>query len=175
MKSNIDCCRFESFIFLLLFPPHFTLLYHSLHSDTNIRSNPLTQMFVRVMIFLRTDIPKNIYSLMGSGGLKMDEGRKNKANGVIFVVLFFLLVVALFLAVTKNVTADNNYRIIKVKQGDTLWSIARQYQDKNTQLTEAGFVKWVERENGISRENIKADAKLKIPVLKSSDLSQNGK
>lgn len=95
----------------------------------------------------------------------MNEHMNRQLKGISFVILFVILTVVLFFALTNSVAADSNhYKRITVEKGDSLWSIAEQYHKVDPKLSEQDFIAWVERENGIDRDFIKPDQKLTIPV-----------
>ncbi|RYL90319.1 LysM peptidoglycan-binding domain-containing protein [Sporolactobacillus sp. THM7-4] len=88
-------------------------------------------------------------------------------KGFSFVVLFCILIVAVFFTLTNSVIADSNrYKTVMVKNGDSLWSIADKYHKENPMLTREAFISWVERENGINRDHIRTHTRLIIPVHK---------
>lgn len=89
-----------------------------------------------------------------------------KADGYSFVVLFIVTLAVVMFILVKNVSASSGYRSIIVEEGDSLWSIAREYHDQNAQLSGDAFIKWVERENGIQSYELKPDMELVIPVRK---------
>jgi cell division protein YceG involved in septum cleavage len=88
---------------------------------------------------------------------------------LIFSMLLFMVIGALFYA-NKPVEKDQ-YMEITVASGDTLWKLAKEYEDQHRLSTEE-FINWVVDVNHLSGQRIIAGEKIVIPVLKSKEDKQ---
>ncbi len=87
----------------------------------------------------------------------------------IYTILVVLLLVS-FTTYWVNQQSDpaNQYKQVTIQHGDTVWSIATQYESSTSKQAE--FVSWVEQNNSIDANNISPGQKLYIPV----DIQLNG-
>ncbi|MBM7644475.1 LysM repeat protein [Scopulibacillus daqui] len=85
--------------------------------------------------------------------------------GLSFVIIFIILLMCASVAVASELKPINKkeYKVVTVKKGDTLWSIARTY-DKEISMDDDRFMSWVERVNQINRNNIEIGQKLILPI-----------
>jgi cell division protein YceG involved in septum cleavage len=88
------------------------------------------------------------------------------AHYIIFSVLLFMVIGA-FLYANKPIEKDK-YMEITVASGDTLWKLAKKYEEQH-QLSTTEFVNWVIDVNHLSSQRIVAGEKIVIPVLKSKE------
>ncbi|MCO7176272.1 LysM peptidoglycan-binding domain-containing protein [Sporolactobacillus kofuensis] len=97
----------------------------------------------------------------------MNSNARKSTRGISFIILFVIMSVVLFFTLTNTVAADQNkYKTITVNSGDSLWSIAENYQKENQNLSKQAFVHWVESKNGLISAHIVPNQKLMIPVQK---------
>ncbi|WKB34739.1 LysM peptidoglycan-binding domain-containing protein [Terrilactibacillus sp. S3-3] len=95
----------------------------------------------------------------------MNKQMGHSIKGTSYLIVLIILIVLIFGVMAKNVVADGkNYETVTVKQGDTLWSIAKAHRNRNAKLSTGAFVQWMERENGIADGHIEPHQKLFIPV-----------
>jgi FOG: LysM repeat len=93
------------------------------------------------------------------------EGHRIK--GFSYLIVLILVTFFLFISFAGRATADHvNYKTITVGQGDSLWSIAREYHSGQNGMSTESFIEWVENENGLTRNHIELNQKLVIPVRK---------
>lgn len=86
----------------------------------------------------------------------------HRIKGFSYLVVLILVALFLFVSFAGRAAADHTeYKTITVGQGDTLWSIAREY--RSGQSAES-FIEWVENENGVTRNHIEVNQKLILPV-----------
>ncbi|WP_100487877.1 cell division suppressor protein YneA [Sporolactobacillus pectinivorans] len=91
--------------------------------------------------------------------------QRHQLKGISYVAILLFMTVVLFLTLTSHVTADSNgFRTITVEKGDSLWSIAQEYQHQNPRLSKESFIELVENENGLVRNHIELGQKLIIPI-----------
>ncbi|WP_010631275.1 cell division suppressor protein YneA [Sporolactobacillus vineae] len=89
----------------------------------------------------------------------------HRIKGFSYLIVLILVAFFLFLSLTGRAVADHaEYKTITVGQGDTLWSIAREYHSVQPGLSTESFIEWVEDENGVSRNHIEINQKLVLPV-----------
>ncbi|MFC7393383.1 cell division suppressor protein YneA [Scopulibacillus cellulosilyticus] len=93
--------------------------------------------------------------------------RSKSRIGFSFVIIFIFLLMCASVAVASDLKPVNKhqYKMVTVKEGDTIWSIANLYK-KDTSMDYDGFAGWVERVNQIERNHIEPGQKLVIPVKK---------
>ncbi|RAS86784.1 cell division suppressor protein YneA [Priestia endophytica] len=93
---------------------------------------------------------------------------KKRTNSLTYYVTFFAGL-ALFSFIVLNVSKEpeiDQYAIVTVKAGDTLWGLANEYQ-ANHQLSTVDFIDWVEKQNNIEKKDLKEGEEIYIPVLKN--------
>ncbi|MFT8871254.1 MAG: LysM peptidoglycan-binding domain-containing protein [Sporolactobacillus sp.] len=84
-------------------------------------------------------------------------------TSVALVIVGIILFTFFSLSHTVNADDTQQYRIITIHYGDTLWHIANAMRGES-HLSNEQFINWVERTNGISGDQINAGQKLYIPV-----------
>jgi nucleoid-associated protein YgaU len=93
--------------------------------------------------------------------------RTIKLNGqtlIIYTIFSLLFVACIFAAIHALTPVDTNqYKVVTVHSGDTLWGIAKGYKDE---VSVTSFVNWVEDVNHIQSDKIEAGDKLYIPIKK---------
>ncbi|MFC7784253.1 MULTISPECIES: LysM peptidoglycan-binding domain-containing protein [unclassified Rossellomorea] len=82
-----------------------------------------------------------------------------------FSYIIILFVLALFSAAyLLFVMADQpSYQSITVQDGDTLWTIAKQYNEEYSMTVEE-FIAWVGEENNLTSFSIKPGESLVLPI-----------
>ncbi|MED4989336.1 cell division suppressor protein YneA [Parageobacillus toebii] len=85
---------------------------------------------------------------------------------IIFSALL-LMVIGGVLYANKPLEKDK-YMEITVASGDTLWKLAKEYEEQH-QLSTTEFINWVIDVNHLSSQRIVAGEKIVIPVLKSKE------
>ncbi|MED5052568.1 LysM peptidoglycan-binding domain-containing protein [Anoxybacillus rupiensis] len=80
------------------------------------------------------------------------------------VVLNAAFGLSFWIAVIVSLT-EPEYKEIQVKQGDSLWEIAKKYEPYH-HLSNEEFVKWVEHRNNIVDGRVYPGEKIVIPVEK---------
>ncbi|MGM7681818.1 cell division suppressor protein YneA [Cytobacillus sp. Hm23] len=86
----------------------------------------------------------------------------------IYYILFFTVFIGFAFALITSYKdiEKNDYIIIKVEDGDTLWDIASEYSNSHD-LSINDFISWVEDVNQIAPDSIFYGDEIYIPVLKS--------
>lgn len=80
---------------------------------------------------------------------------------VIFVIVSILMGVV-FLFVT-SATDQSNYSKVDILSGDSVWQLAERHAEE-AKMDKASFVAWVEKNNNLDSNDIKAGESLVIPV-----------
>ncbi|MBN8191348.1 LysM peptidoglycan-binding domain-containing protein [Bacillus sp. NTK074B] len=78
---------------------------------------------------------------------------------IIFIALVFLSAAYLLI----NTANHPSYQSITVKDGDTLWTIAKQYNQEYS-MTVEDFIAWVGNENDLNSYSIKPGDSLVLPI-----------
>jgi len=89
-----------------------------------------------------------------------------------YTVFFFAIYGALHF-ITSNFDTEPYFLEIKVKEGDSLWSIAQEYKDQHRWSTKQ-FVKQIADTNIIPHDRIYPGQVLKIPVKKETYIAFGG-
>ncbi|MBM7701963.1 cell division suppressor protein YneA [Metabacillus iocasae] len=97
---------------------------------------------------------------------------KNYLESIKHYVGFFIIIGALTFVMTlllsdKHVDL-NQYTMVTIAQGDTLWGLALEYEQHH-QLSSNEFIQWVEKMNELNKvkiETLSPGEQLYIPVLK---------
>ncbi|MFZ3587824.1 cell division suppressor protein YneA [Bacillus sp. DJP31] len=91
---------------------------------------------------------------------------KIKLMNLSFYIAFILsILVVFFFAYLSGDAKNDQYVQIEVSTNDTIWDLAEKYASQHS-LTYAQFIHWVEYENRINADEVKAGLKIKIPVKK---------
>jgi cell division protein YceG involved in septum cleavage len=90
---------------------------------------------------------------------------KKYSYAIILLVFSFLGI--FILSYQLQSPQEGHYLKIKINKGDSLWAIAKEYEQKH-HLTETEFVNWVENYNGITGDRIYSGEELYIPIKKTS-------
>ncbi|WP_226665542.1 LysM peptidoglycan-binding domain-containing protein [Metabacillus litoralis] len=85
-----------------------------------------------------------------------------------YIITFILSILAITIIISYNGNSNNldNYHQVKIKEGDSLWSIADQFQRK-TEISQQDFVKWVQEKNNIHSSLIKPGDLVVVPIEKN--------
>ncbi len=98
-------------------------------------------------------------------GSKRVGNNKRISNLSIQLVLLLITLLFLYSLITNyHHQRSNHYRLIIIKQGDTLWNIANQYKDKKTDIRK--FVLLIKKENDLIDSDIFPGQELRIPLPK---------
>ncbi|KFL15809.1 peptigoglycan-binding protein LysM [Geobacillus stearothermophilus] len=90
--------------------------------------------------------------------------KKGLMHYVVFSVLLALMLAAFVYA--GDPVDPNEYMTVTVASGDTLWGLARQYEEEHG-LTPGEFIRWVVEVNHLPDPRLTAGEQIVIPVLKS--------
>lgn len=88
-------------------------------------------------------------------------------NTILLAIAIFILSIIFSFSLEKDST--NEYQSIQINEGDTLWSIANQYEDHS--LTKMEFINWIEEHNQVYADSIKPGQTIVIPIKR--ELVQN--
>lgn len=85
------------------------------------------------------------------------------------IALSFILVVIVFVISISSIKGEVlpfefEYEYIEIEQGDTLYSIANEYNDKDY-YTNKEYVELVADINSINKNNIKVGERILIPII----------
>lgn len=106
---------------------------------------------------------------------KEDEryDKENPAKAVYFILFYLLMAIAIMVtvicafAMTSNAKQDHNmykyYTSVQVEDGDSLWSIAKEYSDVDSYASYTDYIDEVKQINHISGDDIHAGEYLTIP------------
>ncbi|MBP3041253.1 LysM peptidoglycan-binding domain-containing protein [Bacillaceae bacterium Marseille-Q3522] len=90
-------------------------------------------------------------------------------NGYVLILLFVSFVSTLILLGQHK--SSDQYVKITVSEGDSLWSLSERYSNAHS-YTPQDFIKWVEKNNGLSDDQIRPGDLLVIPVAKDQILEK---
>ncbi|PKG22354.1 cell division suppressor protein YneA [Niallia nealsonii] len=80
------------------------------------------------------------------------------------IILFiFSVLTCAMIVLYNNATHDKQYVMVKVEQGDSLWSISEKYNGKYS-MSQKQFIKWVETKNSLPAHQLTAGEEVIIPV-----------
>lgn len=102
---------------------------------------------------------KNICSMRG-GFMKQKYVLKNKKKFLAFIILSLVSLFSAFYSNAAYGYRDTAYETVNVRQGDTLWSIANQY-NKNEDIRK--YIYEVKKINNLTSNVIYAGTQLKLP------------
>lgn len=84
----------------------------------------------------------------------------------ILTFIVSILAITLIVSYTGKEESLENYHQVKIKEGDSLWSIADEFQ-KKTEISKQDFVKWVQEKNNIHSSLIKPGDLVVVPIDKN--------
>lgn len=86
--------------------------------------------------------------------------------------ILFILVSCLSIVFLDNKidTYDNDYLVVTIEPGDTIWDFAEQYS-QNSPYTKQKFVNWVLVKNKISEKQLYPGKELILPVRNSENVN----
>ncbi len=92
---------------------------------------------------------------------------KNRKRFIISVTLLFLSVIFILSAIISNNYARGDkdtgpYITVLIKEGDTLWSIAKRYKPKENDIRQ--FIKEIREVNSLESANIISGEHIQIPL-----------
>lgn len=90
-----------------------------------------------------------------------------KTDTAAYILSFFFVTIAIILALSYTGIEENldHYHSVTIKEGDSLWSIAEQFQGE-THLSKQEFINWVQEKNNLYTEIIMPGDEVIIPVVK---------
>ncbi|MCA1059025.1 LysM peptidoglycan-binding domain-containing protein [Rossellomorea aquimaris] len=80
-----------------------------------------------------------------------------------YIIILFVLALLSAVYLLINITNQPSYQSITVKNGDTLWTIAKQYNEDYSMTVEE-FIAWVGEENDLTSFSIKPGESLVLPI-----------
>lgn len=82
-----------------------------------------------------------------------------------FVILFIVVTLAFGLYLTFSLTdeQDESFINVEIKQGDSLWSLSKQYSE-SLSMSEKEFIEWVAAENNLMSYSIYEGEQLVLPI-----------
>ncbi|UXH45275.1 LysM peptidoglycan-binding domain-containing protein [Rossellomorea vietnamensis] len=84
-------------------------------------------------------------------------------NRFSYIIILFVLVLSASCYLLINMTNQPSYQSITVEEGDTLWTIAKQYNEEYSMTVEE-FIAWVGEENELNSFAIKPGESLVLPI-----------
>ncbi|WP_445487248.1 cell division suppressor protein YneA [Niallia sp. 03133] len=78
------------------------------------------------------------------------------------ILVFCSFITCLIIGLSAGHDHDQ-YISIKVEKGDSIWQISEQYEGKY-KMSKKEFIKWVEKHNSLSANQLAAGEEIKIPV-----------
>ncbi|WGG47649.1 LysM peptidoglycan-binding domain-containing protein [Rossellomorea sp. DA94] len=84
-------------------------------------------------------------------------------NRFSYIIILFVLVLSAACYLLINMTNQPSYKSITVEEGDTLWTIAKQYNEEYSMTVEE-FIAWVGEENELNSFAIKPGESLVLPI-----------
>ncbi|WP_050182789.1 cell division suppressor protein YneA [Domibacillus robiginosus] len=94
-----------------------------------------------------------------------------KAKNYSFMLLLAVMMASAALYFSFSGSGETAYQAIKVAKGDSLWSLAEDYEDLH-KMDQIEFIKWVQDENNLITTKIVPGEELTIPVPLSEDESK---
>lgn len=80
-----------------------------------------------------------------------------------------VLILSIFFSLSLEKDSANEYKSVRINEGDTLWSIANQYEDYS--FTKVEFINWIEKHNGVHADSLQPGQTIIIPIKR--ELVQN--
>jgi cell division protein YceG involved in septum cleavage len=87
-------------------------------------------------------------------------------EGIIFYILFFILIIGLTLIGTSIMKGSNyqeEYVTVTINNGDTLWGINESSKEFH-QYSFVEFIEWVEEVNNINTDQLKPGDEIIVPI-----------
>lgn len=84
-------------------------------------------------------------------------------NRFSYIIILFVLGLLSATYLLINMSNQPSYQTITVKDGDTLWTIAKQYNEEYSMTVEE-FIAWVGEENDLNSFSIKSGESLVLPI-----------
>ena len=88
-----------------------------------------------------------------------------KLKNYSFILVLLAMIAGAAIYFTFSLENAPEYQEISVKEGDSLWSLAEEYQD-NHDMTATQFIEWVQKKNNLITTNIIPSEQIVIPVVK---------
>lgn len=94
---------------------------------------------------------------------KRREARRKRACRLLFLVL--CIMASIFFVVSANTGAEPvTYEDVFVEYGDSVWSIAAEYADEDTDIRK--YVQEIEELNGLEQSGLIANTVITVPVYR---------
>ncbi len=90
-----------------------------------------------------------------------------KKESISYILAFFVVLLAITVGISYTYKKESleNYHQVEVREGDSLWTIADQFHEKEN-IPKQEFVKWVQDKNDIHSSTIKPGDIVFVPVQK---------
>lgn len=88
-----------------------------------------------------------------------------KLKNYSFILVLLAMIAGAAIYFTFSLENEPTYQEISVKEGDSLWSLAEEYQDSHDMNT-IQFIEWVQKKNNLITTNIIPGEQIVIPVVK---------
>ena len=85
----------------------------------------------------------------------------NYSYAIILIAVSFIFT---FVFAGEIFSADEEYIMVTVNEGESLWKIAEELSDEHD-FSKREFIAWVEKENSISDGRIYAGEQLVVPIM----------
>lgn len=80
-----------------------------------------------------------------------------------YIIIFALILVLIFIAITSQGSKPIEYRSITIEKGDTLWSIVKSYQ--SNEIDPRKTINQIKRINGLKNAVLQPGQTIKIPIF----------
>lgn len=88
-----------------------------------------------------------------------------KLKNYSFILVLFAMMAGAAMYFTFSLENEPAYQEISVKKGDSLWTLAEEYQDSHDMNT-TQFIEWVQKKNNLITTKIVPGEQIVIPVVK---------
>lgn len=90
-----------------------------------------------------------------------------KKESLSYILAFFVVLLAITVGITYTNKTESleDYYQVKIKEGDSLWTIAEQFEEKHN-ISKQEFVKWVQEKNEIHSTTINPGKVVFVPIHK---------
>jgi cell division protein YceG involved in septum cleavage len=95
-----------------------------------------------------------------NGGIHVKLLYKKYFNTIMLACMIFILSLLFSFSLEKD--SQNEFQSVRINEGDTLWSIANQYEASS--LTKVEFIDWIEEHNEVRADTLQPGEIIVIPV-----------
>jgi hypothetical protein len=90
-----------------------------------------------------------------------------KPMNLSFYIAFFMSIILFFVIayLSSDARIQDEYVEVKLSTNETVWDLAEEYSEQHS-LTPSDFVVWVEENNHIDPNHVRAGVSITIPVIK---------